>query len=213
LKRGYEDIHAFVVSPTNVNHNYIPGTYDDDLHRTDGNIPSRYYVDVRDIDNAILAIFKDSYLNSNDDTEQLSVGHLINLLRFKNITVPKNSLLWNLGVRLFDACAQSPHYLSYDVGMIPLLKGIWNDLVGYVQYCWDQTIYIPNINIVIGPEEIGINREFNLLHQKLCMINCCIYRKSGKLPSAGHPISKSELSQDSNGPVNFEMDSTKGTVQ
>jgi hypothetical protein len=201
LKRAFDDINEFMMAPTAVNHSFFPGTFDKGLASSEGPV-RRYYVDGRDVDNAVLFILQETILNFKDSTiDYLSVDHLVNQLRFRNLTVPKNSLLWRLVVRLFDACSHSPHHLSYDVGMIPLLRGVWNDLVAYFRYCWDQAVYIPNVNILIQPKEVGINREYNLLHQKLCMINCCIYRKSGRFPDFGAEFS---------GESQFGMNDTSG---
>jgi hypothetical protein len=200
LRKGLEDIREyFTLSFGAINFNYIPGTFDFEVAGDESPIPEkRYYVDIRDIEDALIAIFTPNEISGLDQWshDSFSTSALINTLRFNGMTVPKQSLLWKLAVRLFDSCSHSPEYLSFDVGMIPLFRGIWVDFLRHIQYYWDQAIYIPNVDILLESGEVGINREFNLLHQKIAMLNCCIYRKTKKLPPK--IVEKSILKEDSN---------------
>jgi hypothetical protein len=67
--------------------------------------------------------------------------------------------------------------LSFDVGMVPLAKGIWIDFVQKLRHLYDAMHEIPNLAFSPENHEDGKHHHHSILHQKLCMLNYCLYRK------------------------------------
>jgi hypothetical protein len=97
-------------------YSYIPGGFETNEEFEDDKQHLRQYVDKRDIDSAIFSIFESSSL-VNSTLEKILLS-----LRFKNLTVPKDSLLWKFALRLFDASSSKPHFLSFKIGLVTLCK-------------------------------------------------------------------------------------------
>ena len=161
---------------------YLPGAYDgfEIIENSTSNLKlsgmnlskERYLVDTVDIENALVYIFQknDEYGQSTDE-KSYNTEKLIELLRFKDVMVPKNSILWKLAFRLFDSASLNPRHLAFEVSPYALLRGLWPEFLRQIRALWDQLEYIPNVSTE------NIEREYNSLHQQLCMINCCIRKK------------------------------------
>eukprot|EP00842_Homolaphlyctis_polyrhiza_P003687 jgi/Hompol1/4319/HPOL_001573-RA len=64
-------------------------------------------------------------------------NQLISKLQYQSATVPINSPLWHLCVRLLDACLARPRFLRFDAGIIALLKGVWEEFIVELNQLWD----------------------------------------------------------------------------
>ncbi|KAF9585068.1 Rab3 GTPase-activating protein catalytic subunit [Lunasporangiospora selenospora] len=123
-------------------------------------------------------------------------------LHFRHLTtVPYNSLLWKLLRHVLGVIApDSP--VAYPTTFMGFLKAVWKELFVRIEDYRSKKILIPHINVFSdrdsdraqekkrdghgqdeaqgeantdeSDQEIAINLRFNLLHQKLSMINCCI---------------------------------------
>lgn len=121
---------------------------------------------------------------------------------FRDIrTVPYKSFLWNLLECLLEIV--SPMNCSKD-SFLGFLKILWNEILREIRLRWERFEPLPDVNIYMSENEnvssivnqngslsiddnkmknsvanssnIGIDMRFNIIHQKLCMINCCIAR-------------------------------------
>jgi len=117
-------------------------------------------------------------------------------LHFRHATtVPYNSFLWKMLQHLVDV--MSPHsHITYATSFMGFLKALWADLLKKFSEHWETRTMIPWVQVFKEPDvedlegtdtvtqgdtDVGANvpaidLRFNLLHQKLSMINCCIAR-------------------------------------
>jgi hypothetical protein len=179
------------------NYSYIPGGFEMDDLNEPNRFSMRQFVDTRDIDNAIFMIFEPSLMITSN--EESDISSVLYSLRFKQMTTPKNSIIWKFAYQLFDSLAAKPSFLSFRVSIIPLVKGIWSSFLRQIQSHWDKFIPIPNVDIKIGKEEFGIQRDHILIYQKLCMLNCCIHhlRKQNEKTSSFAIIESLEEERES----------------
>ncbi|KAF9354400.1 Rab3 GTPase-activating protein catalytic subunit [Mortierella sp. AD094] len=122
-------------------------------------------------------------------------------LRFRNsTTVPFGSFLWNMLQHLIDVISPNSH-ISYPTSFMGFLKAVWAELLVQFTEHWEKKEMIPWVQVLgefIDNEQSDsiyeptqdrgqffdaskaprIDLRFNLLHQKLSMINCCIARES-----------------------------------
>ena len=146
-------------------------------------------VDNIDIRNVLYSLFR----NINEDTtiDNESAISLTQQIRY-NVTVPPGSFLWELGVYLLNTTSPICTFRYKQTTLFGFLKAIWADIVMVFNKCWETCTYIPRVNIkkyssqledwqFYGYDEIkespNICLKFNLLQQKLEMLNCCIYHK------------------------------------
>ncbi|KAF8984584.1 Rab3 GTPase-activating protein catalytic subunit [Entomortierella lignicola] len=124
-------------------------------------------------------------------------------LRFRtSTTVPVGSFLWNMMQHLVDVISPNSH-ISYPTSFMGFLKVVWAELLVQFADHWRNREMIPWVQVLgefIGNEESDsiyestqdrgqfyqdadaskqtrIDLRFNILHQKLSMINCCIARE------------------------------------
>ncbi|KAF9124212.1 Rab3 GTPase-activating protein catalytic subunit [Mortierella sp. 14UC] len=134
-------------------------------------------------------------------------------------TVPYNSFLWKMLRHLVDVISPNSH-ISYPTSFMGFTKAVWADLLMQFDGYWERKEMIPLIDIFgegldesVYYEDDGsgfptkpafIDFRFNLLHQKLSMINCCISRELARRqdeqsspPSSSTPASTSSDSSAS----------------
>ena len=61
--------------------------------------------------------------------------------------------------------------------MIEVAKQIWSGFVVEARRHWETGVFLPDVHFIDG-DNICIQTDHILLHQKLCMLNCCILRKN-----------------------------------
>ncbi|RIA84801.1 Rab3 GTPase-activating protein catalytic subunit-domain-containing protein [Glomus cerebriforme] len=122
-------------------------------------------------------------------------------LYFRDVrTVPYKSFLWNLIEYLLETISSSSD------SFLGFLKILWNEILREIRLHWERYEPLPDVNIYMSENEnvssdviqngflsiddnkvknstvektnprIGIDMRFNIIHQKLCMINCCVTR-------------------------------------
>ncbi|OUM62769.1 hypothetical protein PIROE2DRAFT_61693 [Piromyces sp. E2] len=146
-------------------------------------------VDNIDIRNVLYALFRS--INENTTIDNESAINLTQQIR-SNVTVPPGSFLWELGVYLLNTTSPICTFRYKQTTLFGFLKAIWSDIVMVFNKCWETCTYIPRVNIkkysnkledwqFYGYDEMkespNICLKFNLLQQKLEMLNCCIYHK------------------------------------
>ncbi|KAI9286311.1 Rab3 GTPase-activating protein catalytic subunit-domain-containing protein [Umbelopsis sp. AD052] len=110
--------------------------------------------------------------------------------------VPYKSFLWNLLVLALNAATSSNK--TANTSFISFLKILWSEVMRQIRWYWEHNVLIPNVNVRsnsiaddtedlsdsihtvtpnIAQETMAIDLRFNMLHQKLAMINCCIRRQ------------------------------------
>ncbi|KAI8062612.1 Rab3 GTPase-activating protein catalytic subunit-domain-containing protein [Gongronella butleri] len=111
-------------------------------------------------------------------------------LRFKHgTTVPQYSFLWNMLVLCLQAAhdANKGSRLASPVSIITLLRLLWIDILRRIRWHWDHLIPLPAVNPYLYHHDqdksvdkqplLGIDLRYNLVHQKLNMLNCCIHQR------------------------------------
>ncbi|KAF9951615.1 Rab3 GTPase-activating protein catalytic subunit, partial [Modicella reniformis] len=121
-------------------------------------------------------------------------------LHFRHATtVPQGSFLWRMLQHLVDVMSPNSH-ITYPTSFMGFLKVLWADLLKQLSEHWDKKEMIPWVQVLKEPANErsegvdstpdhdksdppdmeanlpSIDLRFNLLHQKLSMINCCIAR-------------------------------------
>ncbi|OAD78599.1 hypothetical protein PHYBLDRAFT_179609 [Phycomyces blakesleeanus NRRL 1555(-)] len=120
------------------------------------------------------------------------------VLRIKyGAAVPYRSFLWNFLVYSLHTLSDTskPHAIPSYMGFLRIL---WIEILRQIRWHWEHLVPIPNVSPYLyqpsyaneGPmhessetvkpditKTLGIDLRFNRLHQKLAMINCCIYRR------------------------------------
>ncbi|KAI9330034.1 hypothetical protein DFJ73DRAFT_800180, partial [Zopfochytrium polystomum] len=139
-----------------------------------------------------------------------TVDHIISRLR-DAVAVPPNSFLWRLAHRLMDSLTPTSRF-RYTAPLPALTKGIWLELVREFRLLGETGALIPDVDVNCkscgkdGKSEIGIDLRWSLLHQKLCMLNCCtltkLARGNGSPRKAREPssLALSDISRQSNLP-------------
>ncbi|KAI8600714.1 Rab3 GTPase-activating protein catalytic subunit-domain-containing protein [Dissophora ornata] len=125
-------------------------------------------------------------------------------LHFRHATtVPYGSLLWKMLQHLVDVISPNSN-ISYPTSFMGFLKALWAGLLKQIAVSWKRKEMIPGVQVFFEestPEKTGsggsiwnqhqsneeggtrvpaIDLRFNLLHQKLSMINCCIARENAE---------------------------------
>ncbi|KAG0197191.1 Rab3 GTPase-activating protein catalytic subunit [Mortierella sp. GBA30] len=140
-------------------------------------------------------------------------------LHFRHATtVPHNSFLWKMVQNLVDVVSPNSH-ITYPTSFMGFLKAVWTELLKEFAEFWEQREMIPLVDVFTKsidrdetdsttsadkkvdpvqqePQTAAIDLRFNLLHQKLSMINCCIAREREESrkhtePSLGTGVSDS----------------------
>ncbi|KAI9233014.1 MAG: Rab3 GTPase-activating protein catalytic subunit-domain-containing protein [Podila humilis] len=125
-------------------------------------------------------------------------------------TVPYNSFLWKMVQHLLDVISPNSD-ISYATSVMGFLKVLWSELLKKLYQHWEESRLIPLVDIYgegynhqmrtnSGPTEdeqerkpVAIDLRYNLLHQKLSMLNCCIARQIARNKDTAshiHPVKK-----------------------
>ncbi|KAI9273652.1 Rab3 GTPase-activating protein catalytic subunit-domain-containing protein [Sporodiniella umbellata] len=133
-----------------------------------------------------------SHLFSDSKDDDVSNDTLPNTkmlaLKLKsNTSVPYKSFFWDLLFFTLEAIANNSthgntrrHNTSDYFGF---LRIVWTEVLRKIRWHWENSKPIPKLNPFLYEADektnrtLGIDLRFNLLHQKLSMVNCCIHRK------------------------------------
>ncbi|KAG9063778.1 Rab3 GTPase-activating protein catalytic subunit [Linnemannia hyalina] len=124
-------------------------------------------------------------------------------LQFKYATtIPYNSFLWRMIQYLIDVISPNSE-ISYATSVMGFLKVLWSELLKQFYTRWENSLLIPMVDIYGGGayeseagssgerKPVAIDLRYNLLHQKLSMLNCCIARqivRNKEAPRDVHPV-------------------------
>ncbi|KAI8339595.1 Rab3 GTPase-activating protein catalytic subunit-domain-containing protein [Chlamydoabsidia padenii] len=113
-------------------------------------------------------------------------------LRLKHdAAVPWKSLLWNLMVCELDLM-QNMDKGGHSTSFMNFVRALWIKIVRHLRWHWENLIPIPDVDCYLyrpgqkpcdDMATLGIDLSFNILHQKLSMINCCIHQSIKDLPT------------------------------
>ncbi|KAI9497368.1 Rab3 GTPase-activating protein catalytic subunit-domain-containing protein [Zychaea mexicana] len=120
-----------------------------------------------------------------------SLGHRIK----RGTPVPYRSFFWNM-MLLSLHLLSDPSKLEKGKTCIAFLRTLWMEVVRQIRWHWEHLKRIPNVDISLYdqcsdddktekldnntndyPDVHGIDLRYNILHQKLAMVNCCIQRR------------------------------------
>ncbi|KAF9565313.1 Rab3 GTPase-activating protein catalytic subunit [Mortierella alpina] len=135
-------------------------------------------------------------------------------LHFKHATtVPYDSFLWRMIQYLVDVISPNSD-ISYATSIMGFLKVLWSELLKQLYSRWENSQLIPLVDIygdgysnvaknestqdfdacpIDEKRPVAIDLRYNLLHQKLSMLNCCIARqiaRNKEAPGHVHAMSK-----------------------
>ncbi|KAI9266829.1 Rab3 GTPase-activating protein catalytic subunit-domain-containing protein [Phascolomyces articulosus] len=110
--------------------------------------------------------------------------------------VPYKSFFWNFMLLSLHSLSD-PSKLQNGQSCIGFLRMLWMEVVRHIRWHWENLKRIPNVDISLYDQSNssdddktekfdnsndysdvhGIDLRFNILHQKLAMVNCCIQRR------------------------------------
>ncbi|KAF9146625.1 Rab3 GTPase-activating protein catalytic subunit [Mortierella sp. GBA39] len=172
-------------------------------------------VDTMDVENIVDALFempaeeppaKSTASNSIETECSVRIIPASELgLQFKYATtIPYNSFLWRMIQYLIDVISPNSE-ISYATSVMGFLKVLWSELLKQFYTRWENSLLIPMVDIYGGGayeseagsggerKPVAIDLRYNLLHQKLSMLNCCIARqivRNKEAPRDIHPVLK-----------------------
>ncbi|KAI8994549.1 Rab3 GTPase-activating protein catalytic subunit-domain-containing protein [Pilobolus umbonatus] len=109
-------------------------------------------------------------------------------------SVPYKSFLWNMLFYSLDVLSQniSNQDKHNAIDYMGFLRIIWQEVLRKIRWHWENLVPIPDLNPYLYENSstqkdglLGIDLRFNILHQKISMVNCCIYRKLQNAPQNG----------------------------
>ncbi|KAI0241981.1 hypothetical protein L0F63_003953 [Massospora cicadina] len=115
-------------------------------------------------------------------------------------SVPYQSLLWQLILGCVSAASRENR-----VELRSVLVPLWRCFTAKVRHSWENHLVIPNVNPACADGRLEVDLRFNLLHQKLSMINYCSERRQAASSSL-HLSASSGVSSEAR-PVEFPTDS------
>ncbi|KAG0212593.1 Rab3 GTPase-activating protein catalytic subunit [Mortierella sp. GBA30] len=159
--------------------------------------------------------YESSATTSSDHTVRLVPTSELGLHFRHATTVPYNSFLWKMIQYLVDVISPSSD-ISYATSIMGFLKVLWSELLKQFYSRWENSELIPSVDIYgdgygnsdpkqrstpdsnasaeNGKEKkpVAIDLRYNMLHQKLSMLNSCIARqiaRNNETPGHIHPVS------------------------
>ncbi|CEP17446.1 hypothetical protein [Parasitella parasitica] len=128
-----------------------------------------------------------------DDTKKL-------ILKLKSgSSVPYRSFLWNLLLYSLEEVSSGGGSGSRKniTSFLGFLRMVWIEVLKQIRWHWENSEPIPSLNPYLyddcsteEPESIrktlGIDLRYNILHQKIAMVNCCILRRKQNAPHNGN---------------------------
>ncbi|KAG0266023.1 Rab3 GTPase-activating protein catalytic subunit [Mortierella polycephala] len=177
-------------------------------------------VDAVDVENIVDALFETSSspISSTEPISRLgglSSGNIrlvpasVLGLHFKHATmIPYNSFLWRMIQYLVDVISPNSD-ISYATSIMGFMKVLWSELLKQLYIRWENSQLIPFVDIYgeglsnylacatedqdLEKKPVAIDLRYNLLHQKLSMLNCCIARqiiRNREAPEHVHPVQR-----------------------
>ncbi|KAG0340173.1 Rab3 GTPase-activating protein catalytic subunit [Podila humilis] len=137
-------------------------------------------------------------------------------LQFRHATtVPYQSFLWKMVQHLLSVISPNSE-ISYATSVIGFLKVLWSELLKKLYQHWEESQLVPLIDIYgceytnslestssdhdeLERKPVAIDLRYNLLHQKLSMLNCCIARqiaRNKEAPGHIHAVERSPKNND-----------------
>ncbi|KAF9152879.1 Rab3 GTPase-activating protein catalytic subunit [Linnemannia schmuckeri] len=196
-------------------------------------------VDTMDVENIIDALFEMPVVEpstKSTPTTKLETECGVRIipaselgLHFKHATtVPYNSFLWRMIQYLLDVISPNSN-ISYATSVMGFLKVLWSELLKQFYARWENSLLIPMVDIYGGTCEsesgsdgerkpVAIDLRYNLLHQKLSMLNCCIARQITRNKETSrdvHPVlkrRKEKVIVEDNPELNPSLSSGSGTT-
>ncbi|KAF9437364.1 Rab3 GTPase-activating protein catalytic subunit [Entomortierella beljakovae] len=178
-------------------------------------------VDVIDVENIVEALFAPThtsiplapqsrkYYRNIRTSDNMCIPASELGLRFRHAaTFPCNSFLWRTIQYLLDVISPNSE-ISYATSVMGFMKVLWPELLKQFYSRWENSQLIPLVDIFgesdrcsiqnsacepsNGQEKkpVAIDLRYNLLHQKLAMLNCCISRQIQRNKDAHatiHPV-------------------------
>ncbi|KAG0088466.1 Rab3 GTPase-activating protein catalytic subunit [Podila epicladia] len=180
-------------------------------------------VDTIDVDNIIDTLFEQSLNSTASTTSSLPMSPMkqdkksrpytaaeLGLLFRHATTVPYHSFLWKMIQHLLDVISPNSD-ISYATSVMGFLKVLWSELLKKLYQHWEDSRLIPLVDIYgegychqmrtnsdatedeQEKKPVAIDLRYNLLHQKLSMLNCCIARQIARnkdMPDHIHPVKR-----------------------
>ncbi|KAF9359635.1 Rab3 GTPase-activating protein catalytic subunit [Mortierella sp. AD094] len=146
--------------------------------------------------------------------------------------VPYNSFLWRMLQYLLDVISPNSE-ISYATSVMGFMKVLWSELLKQFYSRWENSQLIPFVDVFgecnnngsrksteeSNPDQekkpVAIDLRYNLLHQKLSMLNCCIARQIQRNKDAHafvHPVMRrrKNKSKDISGEFVAPANTTQG---
>ncbi|RUP47306.1 Rab3 GTPase-activating protein catalytic subunit-domain-containing protein [Jimgerdemannia flammicorona] len=159
------------------------------------------------------------FITSRHSDISLSTARALGFHFRHGSVAPYRSLLWNLLLHALNTLSPNSK-MQYSSTFIGFLKILWTEVMRRIRWHWDHLELIPDVGVhtmsrertgagsaklgdnsaTVKPKisrEVGIDLRFNMLHQKLAMINCCILREQQSQKRTGNGQTTSSLDKTS----------------
>ncbi|GAN10708.1 rab3 GTPase-activating protein catalytic subunit isoform X5 [Mucor ambiguus] len=159
------------------------------------------------VDNVLTALFYPVPLKKGEDTKKKTTQcrfdstQKLGLKLKSGSTVPYRSFLWNLLLYSLEAASNASSNgagsKKNTANFMGLLRVVWVEVLKQIRWHWENLEPIPGLNPYLyddsnGEEAdkdsktLGIDLRYNILHQKISMVNCCILRRKQNAPQNGN---------------------------
>ncbi|KAL9542521.1 hypothetical protein MBANPS3_008571 [Mucor bainieri] len=104
--------------------------------------------------------------------------------------VPYRSFLWHLLLYSLEAASKKS-----TTDFMGFLRVVWVEVLKQIRWHWENAEPIPGLNPYLyddaqdldkNSKTLGIDLRYNILHQKISMVNCCILRRKQNAPQNGN---------------------------
>ncbi|CAO3655512.1 unnamed protein product [Mucor fragilis] len=158
------------------------------------------------VDNVLTALFYPVATSRDNDTKKKTTQcrfdstQKLGLKLKSGSSVPYRSFLWNLLLYSLEATthgAGSSNAKKNTTNFMGFLRVVWVEILKQIRWHWENSEPIPGLNPYLyddsNAEEadkdsktLGIDLRYNILHQKISMVNCCILRRKQNAPQNGN---------------------------
>ncbi|KAK4513612.1 uncharacterized protein ATC70_005616 [Mucor velutinosus] len=159
------------------------------------------------VDDVLTALFYPMATSKDNDTKKTTAHckfdstQKLGLKLKSGSSVPYRSFLWNVLLYSLEAVSHSPANGAGSkknaTNFMGFLRVVWVEVLKQIRWHWENSEPIPGLNPYLyddsnGEEAdkdsktLGIDLRYNILHQKISMINCCILRRKQNAPQNGN---------------------------
>ncbi|KAL7324028.1 hypothetical protein PS15p_210601 [Mucor circinelloides] len=157
------------------------------------------------VDDVLTALFYPMATNQKDEAAtqcKFDSTKKLGLKLKSGSSVPYRSFLWNLLLYTLEAASNpsangaGSNAKKNTTNFMGFLRVVWVEVLKQIRWHWENLEPIPGLNPYLYDDSnadeaekdsktLGIDLRYNILHQKISMVNCCILRRKQNAPQNG----------------------------